>query len=144
MLLDKGANVNANGGDNGWTALIYGAASGCVEIVDALLANGADVNTKDGNGHTALMRAARNGHTVVLQALLNKGANVNAKDNEGATALIHAVAGWDDYGYGEVNAEIVKTLLDRGADVSVKDNTGRTALRYAEDYEQEHIVELLR
>ena len=61
---------------------------GHLDVVQALLAKGADVNAKDNDGATALMLASQNGHLDVVQALLAKGADVNAKANDGVTALI--------------------------------------------------------
>ena len=149
LLISRGANVNETDAD-GWTALMSGVSSECIEpcdrirVVEILLASGADVNAKANDGYTALMHAARNGSAAIVRALLGKGAEVNVKDDNGATALIHAIASWDDYGYGEIDADVVRLLLEKGADVSTKDDTGRTALMYAEEYEQTHIVEQLR
>lgn len=53
LLLEKGANVNAKGGD-GSTALHSAAFLGHVEAVKLLLANGADKTIKKDDGMTAL------------------------------------------------------------------------------------------
>ena len=57
------------------------------DLVQALLAKGADANAKANDGVTALMLASRQGHREVVQALLARGADVNAKANDGRTAL---------------------------------------------------------
>jgi ankyrin repeat protein len=51
--LDKGADVNAQGGDDG-NALQSASAEGHQEIVQLLLDKGADVNAQGGNDGNAL------------------------------------------------------------------------------------------
>ena len=69
--------------------------------MQALLAEGADVEAKDNGGRTALVWAAEGGHTDIVQALLAKGLEiwplsahywVNTTDSEGWTALMHAAS----------------------------------------------------
>ena len=55
-LLGKGANPNAKESD-GWTALMWAAARGQLEVVLLLLENGAEIDAKDNDGYTALMHA---------------------------------------------------------------------------------------
>ena len=74
---------------------IYCAQMGDIQAVEAYLASGMDVNTRNNLGRTPLMGAAaadnespwfsRNAEMVKL--LLKKGADVNAKDNDGNTAM---------------------------------------------------------
>ena len=52
----NGANVNAKDNE-GWTALIWAAIRGHIEVVEVLLKHGADVNAKNNNGRTALFWA---------------------------------------------------------------------------------------
>jgi len=67
--------------------LMAAARGGSLDIVKALLANGADVNKAANDGVTALYIAAENGHSDVVRALLANGANVNKAANDGATPL---------------------------------------------------------
>ena len=61
---------------------------GYKEIVDSLLAKGADVQVKNqSNGNTALFMAASWGHKEIVSSLLAKGADVSIRCNEGDTAL---------------------------------------------------------
>jgi ankyrin repeat protein len=91
------------------------------EVVQALLAKGAQVNAQDSNGVTALILASLQGHIEVVQALLDKGADVNAKANDGGTARM--VACFNGH------RDVAQTLLDKGAKV----NDGETALTVARD-----------
>jgi ankyrin repeat protein len=60
-----------------------------IEVLEALIAAGADVNAKDGTGTTALMRAcyADFGDAARVDLLLHHGADVAARDANGDTAL---------------------------------------------------------
>ena len=62
---------------------------GLLDIVNLLLAKGADVNSRDEDGRTALMWAAdsESDSSETVKSLLIKGANPNAGDKDGATAL---------------------------------------------------------
>jgi ankyrin repeat protein len=61
-------------------------------MVKLLLANKADVNSKDRNGYTPLHNAAIDGQKEVVELLLANKADVNAKDNQGRTPLDLSVA----------------------------------------------------
>ena len=55
------------------------------------LADGADVNAKDGRfGVSALMLASSKGYIEVVELLVNRGADMDAVDYEGLTALWYA------------------------------------------------------
>ncbi len=85
-LLDGSVKVNARLED-GSTPLQWAAAySDTPEVVKALLAAGADVNTRDGwsGGRTPLHLAAANSESPeVVNILLDAGANPVAKDGDG-------------------------------------------------------------
>ena len=97
------------------TALMWPAANGHLEVVQALLAKGADVNAKENDGRTALMMASQNGHLEVVQALLAKGAEVNAKDEQWLDRA--------DDGLQNGHLEVVQALLAKGAEVNAKMTT---------------------
>jgi ankyrin repeat protein len=56
------------------TALIFAAAMGSVELVQALLDRGADINAKTNLGATALRLAAAQHHRAIVQLLRARGA----------------------------------------------------------------------
>ena len=75
-------------------ALVDAVAADDVELVNKLIADGADVEWPSADvafgGGTALMLAAVNGSEACLNALIAAKANVNAQSNPGLTALIDA------------------------------------------------------
>ena len=73
----------------------------------AMLASGADVNTKDDKGITPLMYAAWVGSPAAMKLLLDKGADPNLTNSNGSTALMLSVT----------EPAKGKMLLERGADV---------------------------
>ena len=122
-LLEKGANPNVYGmGLSPWlyaagvTSGTYnearggGAARIDTELLDLMLAHGADVNARVTGAASYSGRIAR--------ALT--GDPVNTKSNEGMTALHVAVR--------SRNADLVRYLLDNGARTDIKDASGRTPM----------------
>ena len=69
------------------TPLHYAAGWGHKEIVELLIAEGADVNAMNGAGQTPLHFAAQEGQKEIVELLIAKGADVNAKTNDGETPL---------------------------------------------------------
>ena len=57
------------------------------DLLNLLLAAGAEIDTQRPNGYTALMLAAAAGLTAALQTLLKRGADVTKKTRGGKTAL---------------------------------------------------------
>lgn len=138
-------------------ALHSAARDGRLDIVQALLQKGADINQKDENGYTALHIATFNNNLDIVQALLNKGANVDIQANNGYTALyiatfnnnlgiVQALLEKDanvniqkaDNGYTALCVvarkgyfDIVQALLEKDADVNIQTNGGCTALHIA-------------
>ena len=132
-LLELGVDVNATDAMSN-SALTL--AEGCkrddtpsrVQLVELLIAKGAEVNHRERGGCTALMNAGGNGDTPAVNALLRSGASVNLADNEGETALMKAAA-------TSCNEETVKALVSAGADLNARDHKGRNALdRFRSSY----------
>ena len=93
--------------------------NGHLDVVQALLAKGADVNAKDERRQDRADDCLPEGHLEVVQALLAKGADVNAKENDGATALMLASQNG--------HREVVQALLAKGADVNTRTTDGDRA-----------------
>jgi serine/threonine-protein phosphatase 6 regulatory ankyrin repeat subunit B len=71
----------------GATALYVAAYHGKVDVVKALISNGANVNAADNNGWTVLMSAANQGHLTTVQVLLDEGVDIKQTNADGMTVL---------------------------------------------------------
>jgi ankyrin repeat protein len=89
MLLDRGARVNLAFGPIRMTPLIWASFQEYPEVVEMLLAAGADVNAKDALGSTALIWAAMSERddTATVSALLRAGAGLDVKTAMGETPM---------------------------------------------------------
>ncbi|KAJ7710106.1 ankyrin repeat-containing domain protein [Mycena olivaceomarginata] len=134
LLLNKGADVNAQGGGYG-NALQAAASRGQDKIVQVLLDKGADVNAQGGFYENALRAAASGGHDKIVQVLLDKGADVNAQGGRYGNALQAAASGGHD--------KIVQVLLDKGADVNAQGGEYGNALQEAASRGHDKIVQVL-
>ena len=123
LLLEHGSDPNAV--ESFWeqTALMWAAVEGHGDVIDVLLAAGADPDRQarvseldqrstrtdfPSGGFTALMFAARNGDEAVVRRLLDGGADINLGNADGATALMIAVVN-DRF-------DFAAKLLELGAD----------------------------
>jgi ankyrin repeat protein len=134
LLLDKGANVNAQSGYYGNT-LQAASKGGHEAVVQLLLDKGAEVNAQGGVYSNALQAASKGGHEAVAQLLLNKGAEVNAQGGLYGNALSAASKG----GYEAV----VHLLLDKGAEINAQGLGYDNAIRAASQGGHEAVVQLL-
>ena len=156
---------------NAVDALVLAAVSSNFKAINALLADGVNINgIAVYSKNTALSAAASSGSTRSVALLLENGANVNLPDGNDLTPLMHACclgkkkgmqialqlldAGADvhcDRGSDEMtalkfsiqglNAELTKLLLDRGASPDGPTGTAQTALMLAA---RSNFVEALR
>jgi ankyrin repeat protein len=94
------------------TPLVTASALGHLDIVQALLEAGADVNQQNEvTGFTPLISAADNGHLEVLSFLLETGADVSiASGSAGNTALYYARCGKSGYERDKPWDEIIALL----------------------------------
>jgi len=121
--LIAGMDVNLRDKQSGTTALEHAVKNANREMVQLLLAAGADVNAKNAEGETVLMMLDDDATSDLVWDLLNAGATVNVKNNSGATVLMRAAV--------SENLEALKTFLDAGAEVNTRDKEGHTALMLA-------------
>lgn len=93
--LDAGANPNGYDAAGMHAALHYAAKNGHVEMIELLIAAGAEVDvlsrTPFNPGSTPLMDAAMNGRAAAVRALLAHGARADAEDSGANTALAWAL-----------------------------------------------------
>jgi hypothetical protein len=122
LLLEKNADVNAQGGDYG-NALYAASSRGHKEVVKLLLEKNADVNAQGGDYGNALYAASSEGHKEVVKLLLEKNADVNAQGGDYGNALQVA----SSRGYKRV----VKLLLEKNADVNAQGGEDGSVLQAA-------------
>jgi ankyrin repeat protein len=115
VLLEHGARIDALSLDG--RAPLHHAGPA---VVEALLANGADLEARDAWGQTPLHLAAVEDSDGTARTLLGQGADINAARTDGRTALHIAVDRSD--------ASMVQVLLEGGADVNAVTADGRTPL----------------
>ena len=135
-LIDQGANVRTAHSD-GMTALHWAAFHSHVEIADALVDAGANVDAVTRIGrHTPVHVASANGHAEMVRVLVEAGCDPTARTSTGTTPLhLAARAG---------SAEAVATLLDRGADVNALESKwGQTPLMFAASSNRADAVAIL-
>src|SRR6184192_2024275 len=120
-LLSHGAAVHAKDDRRGQTALMWAAAEGHADVVQALIDAGADVRLRLASGFTPLLFAVREGRLGVVRVLLKAGADVNETVPvegrrrgyggrplpAGTSALLVAVT--------NAHFELAASLLDAGA-----------------------------
>ena len=112
QYLDSGADINNVRKDyynaplielKATTPLILAIAVGNIEIIELLLADGADVNAKAESDVTPLLLSIFKKDKRITELLLAHGADVNTK-MEGGITLLHVA-------YLEGNKEIIKLLV---------------------------------
>ena len=97
-----------------------------LQIVNAYVEAGADVERPTATGETPLLFAAHTGSVPILNCLLKAGANIEAKNPDGVTALMAAANA------GQSGA--VRALIAAGANVNARDKANGTALLAAASF----------
>ncbi|KAL0590993.1 Ankyrin repeat domain-containing protein 35 [Plecturocebus cupreus] len=108
---------------NGQSPFHLAASKGLTECLTLLLANGADVNSKNEDGSTALHLATISCQPQCVKVLLQHGANEDAVDAENRSPLHWAASSGC--------ASSVLLLCDHEAFLDVPDDDGRTPLMIA-------------
>ncbi|XP_062067444.1 2-5A-dependent ribonuclease isoform X2 [Lepus europaeus] len=116
-LLGRGAHVNFQEPEWGWSPLHSAVQRDRPDIVELLLQHGADPGLRKRNGATPLIVAGLEGNVRVLQMLLERGAAVDERDAHGFTALMEAA--------GRGHVEALRFLHERGARVNLARETTR-------------------
>ena len=86
-LLSEGSDVNVRDRYTGSTPLHRAGLTARKDIMELLLAKGADVNAKNDDGRTPLHVVVLTAQKDLVELLLAKGADVNARDRDGLTPL---------------------------------------------------------
>ena len=121
---------------DGTTALHWAVYNDDADLVDRLVAAGADVNARNDYGATPLSQAAVVGNVRVIKRLLGACADVESANADGQTALMVLAR--------SSNVEAAKLLLRRGAKVDTREAwREQTALMWAAAEGQPAMVRLL-
>jgi truncated hemoglobin YjbI len=92
-LVRAGAMVDARDGVKHCTALHMAARRGNVEVAEALLDCGADIEARDSLGETPLRRSINCEKIDVTSLLLSRGADMHSKGSKNLTPLLAARTG---------------------------------------------------
>ncbi|MCC7123990.1 MAG: ankyrin repeat domain-containing protein [Acidobacteria bacterium] len=135
-LLKKGEDVNEAQGD-GMTALHWAAQAGRADLVQMLLAAGANAKaTTRLGGYMPLHLASQGGHAATVAALIAAGAAVDERTATGASPLMFAARAG--------STDTVTRLLENGADINAAERAnGQTALMIAAGLNRADVVTLL-
>ena len=143
----------ANPKENGNTPLHTAVNNWYDEVVELLLANGANVNKVNDDGKTPLHVACKKyGKSSIVKLLIEKGANVNEPEHNAFenTPLHLAAMNKSDFGFlgsnkgNEENEEIARLLLEAGGNPEVKNAKGYTVMELAESWRNPGVVEILK
>ncbi|XP_050088473.1 ankyrin repeat domain-containing protein 12 [Anopheles aquasalis] len=125
--------------EDGFTPLHLAVIQGNLQLVNLLLANGADVNALDNEGHSVVHWATVCGEVEALRAVLSSGADVSTPDINGGSPLHYAAQmcganyeGKTARASAKLALEILSTLLSHpDTSVEVEDKDGRQPLLWA-------------
>lgn len=109
LLIMKGADFKRP--DRGLSPLFYSARRNQRELVELLLAKGADIE----NGWVLNFIVIKPELYDMAKLLIEKGADVNSKDPNGNTPMQNAIT------HGK-SLQMIDLLLDNGADIDTSDN----------------------
>ena len=118
---DQGVMENLGG----FSALLFAARQGDVDIAKLLLNSGADIEGLAANGTSPLVVATHSGHGALARMLLDAGADANAMD-AGYSAMHAAILRGD--------LDTVKALLDHSADPNARLLKPNPVQRASEDW----------
>ena len=102
------------------TQLHNAAKQNDAALVIRLLADGAEIDARDGSGATALLAATHANAVEAARILIQAGSDVNAKDNINDSPYLYAGA--------RGHLEILRMTLTHGADLKSTNRYGGTAL----------------
>lgn len=149
LLIDAGAEVDAQSGNSGDTPLIIASYMHNHKLARLLLKNGADVNKANHFGATPFWGACAMGDYELINLYIAK-ADVDLPGRypdplqkkgekkqlvERITPLMAASKAG--------HLEMVRLLVDKGADVRLKDSLGRSAKEYALRFNHHNISDFL-
>jgi ankyrin repeat protein len=134
FLLSDGEDPNLAHQRDGWTPLMSAAFYGHIEVAEALIEAGANLDRGTDDEWTPLMGASQNGHVEIVKLLLASGANSRVGRSSNWTALHSAVFNGHE--------EISRLLLEADTPYEAAEK-GFTPLALAAQEGQDAIIQLL-
>lgn len=136
-LLQQDRTLTRAYSKDGWTPLHLASFFGQAETAEALLAHGAEVNTRSLNGmqNTPLHAAAAGHSKALIKLLLARGADVNARQPGGWTVL-HAAAQNGD-------VQMILLLLDAGAELNARADNNQNPMDLAMSHGHQEVTDIL-
>ena len=108
---DEGRTPLMEAVEHGWSSVLQTPSDGYPELIEALVAAGADVDLQDEAGLTALSQAAANGDVDTMTLLLDHGADPGVRHADGTTPVDTAIA--------HREGRALRLLIDRGAPLTL-------------------------
>ncbi|KRT78753.1 Ankyrin repeat-containing protein, partial [Oryctes borbonicus] len=125
FFIDRGAEVDAVGGELNATPLHWATRQGHLDAVVILMNAGADPTLRDAEGCSCIHLAAQFGHTALVAYFVVRGVSPDLVDRSGMTPLMWSC-------WKVCNLDPTRLLLTLGANPSLTDSTqGNTALHWA-------------
>lgn len=118
----------------GHTALTYAISTFSVDMLDALVNIGANVNRRDRFGFTPLIEAGYFGYREIIDCLVRHGAEFTARDGVGHSILEHIMNG---------ACEMKEQLLEHIGSLASQEQLD-TALRYDFENKTRYMVVLIK
>ncbi|XP_023019839.1 palmitoyltransferase Hip14 isoform X1 [Leptinotarsa decemlineata] len=124
FLIEKGADVDAVGGELQATPLHWATRQGHLTAAVILMNAGADPTLRDAEGCSCIHLAAQFGHTALVAYFVARGVSPDLVDRVGMTPLMWAV-------WKVCSLDPTRLLLTLGASTNLTDHQGNTALHWA-------------
>lgn len=122
LLLENGADANPTDG-NRFTPIIQACRYGNSEIINALLAAGANPGEAVEDGTTAFHLCAGSTNSRILEKMASLGADIHIRNKHGQTALMFAAA--------KGNTLSLQYLVNAGANINAQTLEGYSPLFFA-------------
>ncbi|XP_044748593.1 palmitoyltransferase Hip14 isoform X2 [Coccinella septempunctata] len=123
-FIEKGAEVDAVGGELNATPLHWATRQGHLEAVVLLMNAGADPTMRDAEGCSCIHLSCQFGHTALVAYFIARGVSPDLVDRGGMTPLM-----WSCWKI--CNLDPTRLLLTLGASPNITDHQGNTALHWA-------------
>lgn len=120
-------DLSAAQADGRFTPLMRAAKLGRLDIVEELLALGADIAALNADGCNALWLACYNGDHTLIERLIAAGIAIDNQNGNGATCLMYVSS--------NSKPDLVQLLLDKGANAKLKNFDDFSALDLAASLE---------